>query len=399
MIVRPKVRGFVCITAHPVGCQAHVDEQIQYIEKQFRPNNGPKNVLIIGASTGYGLSSRITAAFGYSANTLGILFDRPANNGRPASAGWYNTAAFEKAASKRGLYAKSINGDAFTNEVKKAAFNAIQKDIGKIDLVIYSLAAPVRIDPKTGLTHRSILKPIGSSFTAKTLDTDKDIVAETSIGPATQKDIDDTVKVMGGEDWELWIDGLQQSKLLAPGAITIAYSYIGPEVTWPIYANGTIGNAKNNLLDTARRLDQKLASNGGGRALVSFNKAVVTQASSAIPVVPLYLSILIKVMKEKSIHEDCIQQIHRLFCTHLYNEETIIQDQQCIIRIDDLEMKDEVQGAVKDIWKQVCTSNLKEITGYSDYKNNFLKLFGFGIHGIDYEEPVQIEVDINNLSE
>ena len=319
MIIKPKVRGFLCITAHPKGCASYVKQQIKYVQDKGLIKNGPKNVLIIGASTGYGLASRITAAFGFNANTIGVFLERPAKNGRTASAGWYNTVAFEKAALKAGLYAKSINGDSFSYDTKKTTLDMISKDIGPIDLIIYSLAAPRRIDYMTGLSYQSILKPVNQSFKSKTLNTDKEIIHEIQLQSASQKEINDTVKVMGGEDWELWINLLQKANLINSKAITIAYSYIGPELTYPIYLNGTIGKAKKDLELSAKRIDEQLSSKLKGRAFVSINKAVVTQASSAIPVVPLYLSVLMKVMKERKMHEDCIQQIYRLFNNEIYN--------------------------------------------------------------------------------
>lgn len=318
MIIKPKVRGFVCVTAHPAGCAAHVGEWISHVKSKGPIKNGPKKVLVIGASTGYGLASRVTAAFGSGAGTLGIFYERPSEEGRTATPGWYNTIGFTQAAHAAGLYAKNINGDAFSNEIKAQALEAIRKDLGQVDLVIYSLASPRRVNPKTGLVHKSVLKPVGAPYTNKTVDTDKGIVSSVTIEPASEQEIADTVTVMGGEDWEMWMGSLADAKLLAPGAQSVAYSYIGPEVTWAIYKNGTIGLAKNDLERAAKNIDSLLKLNGGGKAFISVNKALVTQASSAIPVVPLYIAILYKIMKAQGTHEGCIEQMQRLFATQLY---------------------------------------------------------------------------------
>lgn len=319
MIIKPKVRGFVCVTAHPTGCAAHVQEWIDYVKAKGPIKPGPKKVLVIGSSTGYGLASRITAAFGSGAATLGIFFERPSEEGRPATPGWYNTIAFTHAARAAGLYAKNLMGDAFTDDIKQQALNLIRADLGQVDLVIYSLAAPRRTHPRTGVVHKSCLKPVGAPYTNKTVDTDKGIVSEVTIEPASEAEMADTVAVMGGEDWELWMNALRDANLLAPGATSVAYSYIGPEVTWAIYKNGTIGLAKNDLERAGKAIDGMLKQLGGGRAFISVNKALVTQASSAIPVVPLYISILYKLMKARGTHEGCIEQMQRLFATQLYN--------------------------------------------------------------------------------
>ncbi|WOO41953.1 enoyl-ACP reductase FabV [Rubellicoccus peritrichatus] len=393
MIVKPKIRGFVCITSHPEGCAAHVKEQIEVTKQAGELAGGPKKVLVIGASTGYGLSSRIAAAFGSGAATLGVFFERPSDKGRPASAGWYNSVAFEKAASEAGLYAKSINGDAFSDEIKAKTIEAIKADLGQVDLVIYSLASPRRVDPKDGAVYKSVLKPIGAPFRAKSVDTDKKQIIEAALEPATDEDIANTTKVMGGEDWQLWMDALQEAGVLADGSKTVAYSYIGPEVTFPIYRHGTIGKAKEDLEATAAVLQKK-----GFEAYVSINKAVVTQASSAIPVVPLYVSILFKVMKEKGLHEDCIEQINRLFKEKLYNGGEVVLDEQGRLRVDDWEMKPEIQEAVKEIWPDVTTENLFEKSDFAGYQSGFLKLFGFGIDGVDYEKDVEVEIDLPSAS-
>ncbi|MCR6656901.1 MAG: trans-2-enoyl-CoA reductase family protein [Opitutus sp.] len=392
MIIKPKVRGFVCVTSHPTGCAAHVQEWIDYVKSKGPIKDGPKKVLVLGSSTGFGLASRITAAFGTGAATLGVFFERPSEEGRPATPGWYNTIAFTNAARAAGLYAKNINGDAFSDEIKKQTLDTIRADLGQVDLVVYSLASPRRTHPKTGAVHKSVLKPVGASYTNKTVDTDKGIVTDITIEPASEAEIADTSAVMGGEDWEMWIHALRDANLLAPGAQTIAYSYIGPEVTWPIYKNGTIGLAKNDLERAAKSLDALLKAHGGGRAFISVNKALVTQASSAIPVVPLYISILYKIMKAKGTHEGCIEQIQRLFATHMYNGQTPRFDEAGRVRIDDLEMAPDVQAAVREIWPIVTTENLAAQTDIAGYRSEFLKLFGFGLTGVDYEADVEPHV-------
>jgi enoyl-[acyl-carrier protein] reductase / trans-2-enoyl-CoA reductase (NAD+) len=385
MIIKPKVRGFVCVTAHPEGCAAHVQEWISHVKSKSPVKGGPKKVLVIGASTGYGLASRITAAFGAGAATLGIFFERPSEEGRTATPGWYNTIAFTKAARAAGLYAKNINGDAFSDEIKQQALDLIRQDFGQVDLVVYSLASPRRTQPKTGVVHKSCLKPVGAPYTNKTVDTDKGIVSSVTILPATEAEIADTVAVMGGEDWELWMNALSDAKLLAPGAQSVAYSYIGPEVTWAIYKNGTIGLAKNDLERAARNIDSLLKLNGRGRAFISVNKALVTQASSAIPVVPLYISILYKLMKAAGTHEGCIEQMQRLFATQMYHGQPAKFDEAGRMRLDDWEMRPAIQSAVKEIWPQVTTENLAALTDIAGYRTEFLKLFGFGLPGVDYE--------------
>jgi len=397
MIIKPKVRGFVCITAHPEGCARHVREQIQVVQQKGPIRKGPQSVLVIGASTGYGLASRITAAFGSGAATFGVFFERPSTKGKPASAGWYNSVAFEKEAHAAGLYAASLNGDAFSDELKSEAIERIGKEMGPIDLVVYSLASPRRTDPVSGETYRSCLKPIGEAFTANNLDTDRKTVSPITIEPASQEDIDATVKVMGGEDWERWMTQLEDAGLLAEGCLSVAYDYVGPEVTWPVYHNGTIGKAKEHLRDTARRIDALLKVKRGS-AFISVNKAVVTQASSAIPVVPLYISILFKVMKEKGLHEDCIDQIDRLFRTQMYNESALLFDEEGRVRMDDLEMKAEIQEEVKRLWPHVSTDTIDAETDFSGYQENFLRLFGFGLEGVDYDAETDPEVEIPSLS-
>jgi enoyl-[acyl-carrier protein] reductase/trans-2-enoyl-CoA reductase (NAD+) len=384
MIIKPKVRGFVCVTAHPAGCAAHVGEWISYVKSKGSIANGPRKVLVIGASTGYGLASRVTAAFGSGAATLGIFFERPSEEGRTATPGWYNSIAFTRAARAAGLYAGNINGDAFSDAIKAQALDTIRKDLGQVDLVVYSLASPRRVHPRTGAVHKSVLKPVGATFSNKTVDTDKGIVSTVTIEPASPQEIADTVAVMGGEDWEMWMGALADAKLLAPGAQSVAYSYIGPEVTWDIYKNGTIGLAKNDLERAAKNIDSLLKLNGGGRAFISVNKALVTQASSAIPVVPLYISILYKVMKANGTHEGCIEQMQRLFATQLYAPSGPRFDGSGRVRVDDLEMTPEVQAAVAKTWPGVTTENLPGLTDIAGYRSEFLKLFGFGLAGVDY---------------
>lgn len=394
MIIKPRVRGFVCITAHPVGCDAHVKEWISHIKAKGPIQNGPKKVLVIGSSTGYGLASRIAAAYGSKAATLGVFFERPSEDGRPATPGWYNTIAFTNAARAEGLYAKNINGDAFSDDIKRQTLDLIKKDLGQVDLVVYSLASPRRTHPKTGATHRSVLKPIGNSYTNKTVDTDKGIVSTVTIESAVEQEISDTIAVMGGEDWEMWMKLLSDEGLLAPKAQSVAYSYIGPEVTWAVYKNGTIGMAKNDLERAAKAIHANLKATVGGRAYISVNKALVTQASSAIPVVPLYIAILYKVMKAKGVHEGCIEQMQRLFADHLYSSQSPKVDEGGRIRVDELEMQKDIQDAVAAIWPHVTTENLAELTDIEGYRTEFLKLFGFGLSGIDPEKDVEPHVEM-----
>ncbi len=390
MIIEPKVKGFLCITAHPVGCAKNVQEQIAYVKQSGAIKDGCKSALIIGASTGYGLASRISAAFGCNASTVGVFFERAGDSvrQRPASAGWYNTAEFTKQAEEAGLYTANINGDAFSDEIKAQAIEAIKKSpMGKVDLIVYSLASPRRTDPKTGDVYKSVLKTIGEEHKDKSLDTDKGQIIEVVVPPANEQEIFETVKTMGGEDWELWIKALDEAGVIAEGCTSVAYSYIGPKSTYPIYRSGTIGQAKLNLEAAAERIDGMLKFNRG-KAFVSVNKALVTQASSAIPIVPLYISILYKVMKEKGIHEGCIEQIYRLFASQMYNDNCLDFDDDGRVRIDNLELRADVQKEVFDIWKNITTENLNELSDYNGYKKEFLKLFGFGIEGVDYSADV-----------
>jgi len=395
MTVTPKIRGFICTTAHPQGCAKHVAQQISVVKNRGSIANGPKRVLVIGSSTGYGLSSRIAAAFGCNAATVGVFFERPSEGDRTATAGWYNTAAFEKEAQAAGLYARSFNGDAFSDAVKNEVIAAIKADLSQVDCVIYSLASPRRTHPKTGEVFKSVLKPIGEVFTNKNLNTTNGAVTEVSIEAVQGDDIAQTVAVMGGEDWEMWIDALLEAGVLANGVQTVSYSYIGPEVTWPIYKNGTIGRAKEDLEHVQRKLDAKLAEIDG-KAWVSVNKALVTQASSAIPVVPLYISLLYKVMKDMAIHEDCIEQMDRLFRERLYSGHPQ-PDEVGRIRLDDWEMKPEVQALVAERWAQVNTENLAEFGDFAGYQSSFLRLFGFGLDGVDYEADTDPDVAIPSV--
>ena len=396
MIIEPRMRGFICLTAHPKGAEQNVKNQIEYI-KSKGAIDGAKKVLVIGASTGFGLASRITSAFGSDAATIGVFFEKPPVEGKTASPGWYNSAAFEAEAHKAGLYAKSINGDAFSNEIKRETLDLIKADLGQIDLVIYSLASPVRTNPNTGVTHRSTLKPIGQTFTNKTVDFHTGKVSEVSIAPANEEDIANTVAVMGGEDWAMWIDALKAENLLAEGATTVAYSYIGPSLTEAVYRKGTIGRAKDDLEATAFTITDSLKSIGG-KAYVSVNKALVTQASSAIPVIPLYISLLYKIMKEEGIHEGCIEQIQRLFQDRLYNGSEVPVDEKGRIRIDDWEMRDDVQEKVAKLWLEATTENLSEIGDLAGYKNDFLNLFGFEFAGVDYNAEANEVVKIESIN-
>ena len=396
MIIVPKIRGFICTTAHPEGCARHVANQISVVGSRGLFANGPKKVLVIGSSTGYGLSSRIAAAFGSGAATIGVFFERAGEADRTATAGWYNTAAFEKEAAAAGLYARSFNGDAFSDAIKAEVTAAIKADLGQVDCVVYSLASPRRTHPKTGEVFKSVLKPVGEAYTAKNLNTTTGVVSPITIEPATGDDVPQTTAVMGGEDWEMWIDALLEAGVLADGAKTVAYSYIGPEVTWPIYKNGTIGLAKEDLERTQRALDSKLAALSG-KAWVSVNKALVTQASSAIPVVPLYISLLYRVMKAEGTHEDTIEQMDRLFRGRLYNGNPQ-PDDAGRIRVDDWEMTPAVQQQVGGRWAQVDSENLPELGDFEGYQSSFLRLFGFGLDGVDYAAGTNPDVAIPSLT-
>jgi len=395
MVISPKVRGFICTTAHPEGCEQNVRKQIDFVTEKGHIE-GPKKVLVLGASTGYGLASRIVATFGCGASTIGVFFEKPASGNKTASAGWYNTAAFEKLAHEAGYYAKSINGDAFSNEIKEQVIDLIKKDLGQVDMVVYSLAAPRRTDPNTGETYNSVIKPIGAAYTSKSVNFHTGEVSDVTVEPANEDEIRQTVAVMGGDDWEMWINALSDAGVLAKGAITVAYSYVGPKMTHSIYRDGTIGRAKDHLESTALKLDEKLQKEIGGRAFVSINKALITQASAAIPVIPLYISILFKVMKEKNVHEGCIEQMYRLFKDRLYADK-IQLDEKGRIRIDDLEMREDVQNEVARIWNMVDSENIDELTDIKAYRTDFYNLFGFEVPEVDYTKDVNPEVPIPSI--
>lgn len=396
MIIEPKIRGFICTTAHPKGCETNVAQQIDYLKQQVSLPK-LKNVLIIGCSTGYGLASRIVASFSCDAKTIGVMFEKPASGKRTASAGWYNTAAFENIANASQLYAKTINGDAFSNEVKQQVIDAIKQDMPEgIDLIIYSLASPKRTDPSDGTTYASCLKTIGEPYTEKTVDVLTGAVNQVTIEPANQQEIDNTVKVMGGEDWQLWIKALSDAKVLARNVQTIAYTYIGPEITYPIYRNGTIGRAKKHLEQTTDQI-QKILNPLQGKAMISVNKAVVTQASSAIPVVPLYAAILYKVMKQNHTHEGCIEQIYRLFKDYICAQQANL-DENGFIRIDDLELAPEVQQKVAEIWPTITEQNIGSLTDLKAYQDDFYRLFGFKVSGVDYSLDTEANQEIKSIN-
>jgi len=395
MVVAPKIRGFICTTAHPEGCAKHVAEQIAVVKSRGSIANGPKKVLVLGSSTGYGLASRIAAAFGSSAATVGVFFERASEGDRTATAGWYNSAAFEREAAAAGLYARSFNGDAFSDDMKSQVIAAIKQDLGQVDCVIYSLASPRRTHPKSGEVLKSVLKPIGESYTNKNLNTGNGVVNEITIDPAIEDEIAQTVAVMGGEDWEMWMEALASANALAPGVQTLAYSYIGPVLTWPIYKNGTIGQAKLDLERAQKALDQKLASLGG-KAWISVNKALVTQASSAIPVVPLYISLLYKIMKAGGSHEECIEQMDRLFRDRLSSGNPQ-PDDAGRIRLDDWEMAENVQDLISQRWAAVNTENFAELADFAGYQANFLKLFGFALDGVDYSADVNVAISVPSI--
>jgi enoyl-[acyl-carrier protein] reductase / trans-2-enoyl-CoA reductase (NAD+) len=397
MIIEPRMRGFICLTAHPTGAAQSVKNQIAYVKSHGEIANGPKKVLVIGASTGFGLASRITAAFGSNAATVGVFFEKEPAEGKTATAGWYNSAAFETEAHAAGLYAKSINGDAFSNEVKQQAIDIIKADLGQVDLVVYSLASPVRQHPVTGVLHRSVLKPIGGVFSNKTVDFHTGKVSEVTIQPAVEGDIENTITVMGGEDWAMWIDALKEAGVLAEGATTVAYSYIGPSVTEAVYRKGTIGQAKDHLEATAFKISDSL-KDINGKAYVSVNKALVTQASSAIPVIPLYISLLYKIMKEMGLHEGTIEQIDRLYRERLYTGSEVPVDDKGRIRIDDWEMRDDVQAKVSELWQKADTDNLAQLGDLEGYRKDFYNLFGFEIPGVDYTADTNEIVGIESIA-
>ncbi len=403
-IVKRRSRGFICVNAHPEGCRRNVERQIAAIDgsSSILPAPGspepvvPHNVLVIGASTGYGLASRITAAWGYEARTLGVFFERPPDEGKTATAGYYNTLALDAYAKRDGLFAAHLNGDAFSDETKREAIALIRRELVPLDLVIYSLASPKRTDPRNGVVYNSALKPIGEAFSNRTIELDSEKVVDITLSPATDKEIADTVAVMGGEDWRLWMEALADEGLLASGVCTVAYSYIGPAVTWPIYRDGTIGRAKQNLENAAVAIESMLEPKFDGRALVSVNKAVVTQASAAIPVVPLYLSLLSKVMRAKGLEESPIEQMRRLFADHLIKSPSPAPETQegdaRRVRLDDREMRADVQAEVTALWPQVNTENLRTVTDFAGFQREFRNLFGFEVEGVDYDEPVETDL-------
>ncbi|MBU5458831.1 enoyl-ACP reductase FabV [Anaerostipes sp. MSJ-23] len=394
MIIAPKVKDFLCLTAHPEGCKKNVSNQIAYVRSKGEIPGQAKKVLVIGCSTGYGLASRIVAAFGCHADTIGIMFEKPAKGKRTATPGWYNTAAFEKFAKEENLYAKTINGDAFSQEVKDQTIEMIRKDFGKVDLVIYSLAAPRRTAPDE-VTYRSVLKTTGEEFTNKNLNLKDNTVGTKTIPAATKEEIHDTVKVMGGEDWKLWMEALSKADVLEENTVTVAYSYIGSELTYPIYFEGTIGAAKKDLHKTAQEITEEMKEKGV-HAYISVNKGLVTQASAAIPIVPLYMAILYKVMKEKKVHEGCIEQIDRLFLQKQLLDQPEV-DEHGWIRLDDLELSKDVQTEVKRRWELVDTDNIKELGDIEGYWEDFYHMFGFGEEGVDYEADVDPVVSISSM--
>jgi enoyl-[acyl-carrier protein] reductase/trans-2-enoyl-CoA reductase (NAD+) len=394
-VIKRRSRGFICVNAHPEGCRLNVERQIAVAEKTPPPRRpAPRNALVIGASTGYGLASRIAAAWGYNARTLGVFFERPPDEDKTATAGFYNTAALDQRAKRDSLLAAHINGDAFSDDCKREAIELVRRQFAPLDLIVYSLASPKRTHPRTGTVHNSVLKPVGQPYSSRTIELDSEKVVNVTLPPASEKEIADTVAVMGGEDWRMWTEALSQEGLLAPGVSVLAYSYIGPEMTWPIYRDGTIGRAKMDLEQTARSLDAALSPKLGGRALVCVNKAVVTQASAAIPVVPLYLSLLGKVMSEKGLEEGPIEQMCRLFTDFLATDGDPATDQANRVRLDDREMRPDVQAEVARLWPQVTTENLRTLTDFAGFQRQFRNLFGFEVEGVDYERPVETTAEL-----
>lgn len=394
-VIKRRSRGFICVNAHPEGCRVNVERQIAVAEQAPPARQGaPRNVLVIGASTGYGLASRIAAGWGYGARTLGVFFERPPDDNKTATAGYYNTVALSDRANRDGLFAAHINADAFSDACKREAIEIVRRELAPLELIIYSLASPKRTHPRTGIVHSSVLKPIGQAYSNRTIELDSEEVVDITLPPANEKEIADTVAVMGGEDWRIWIDALANEGLLAPGIRTLAYSYIGPEMTWPIYRDGTIGRAKGDLEQAARSLDAFLSPKFGGRALICVNKAVVTQASAAIPVVPLYISLLMKVMREKKLEEGPIDQMRRLFADFLVASGDPATDDAGRIRLDDREMHPDVQAEIARLWPQVTTDNLRALTDFLGYQRHFRNLFGFELEAVDYEQPVEVNAEL-----
>lgn len=394
-VIAPRIRGFICTTAHPVGCARNVEQQVEVARSHQNKVSGRYRVLVLGASTGYGLAARIAATWLYGAETLGVFYERPGEGTKTGSAGYYNTAAFQQLAKRDGYKSLNLNGDAFSTAVKEEAIACLKAEMGQVDLVIYSLAAPRRIDPRTGAVYSSTLKPVGAPYTSKTINLNNDAVIEATLPPATDEDVVGTVAVMGGDDLRLWTEALLEAKALAEGARVVAFSYIGPEVTWPIYHSGTIGRAKADLEHTTSEIDQLLQTRLGGHAWVSVNKGVITQASAAIPFVPLYLSLLYRVMKERGIHEEPIQQMVRLFQGHIGPQQTPVLDDAGRIRLDDRELAPDIQAETNRLWQIVNTENLKEVSDYAGVKRDFRRLFGFEMNGIRYEEPVEVEASLD----
>lgn len=395
MVVKPKVRGFICTSAHPTGCAANIQQQIEYVKSKGQINPDVKNVLVVGASTGYGMASRISAAFGCGAKTLGIFFEKPGTERKPGTAGWYNSAAFQAAADAEGIWSKNINGDAFSNEIKEKACDVIADEMGKIDLIVYSLASPRRTDPNTGETFSSVLKPVGANHSAKTFNTSTNTIENIDLEAASEQEIQNTIKVMGGEDWEMWIDMLKARDLLSENCMTTAYTYIGAEITWPIYGKATIGAAKADLDRASTAINASLADLSGSSFVCSL-RALVTQASSAIPIMPLYLSVLGPILSARSQDEGCIEQIERLFRDEMYGERKNL-DSDNRLRVDDYELASDVQEKVTEYWDQINTENFNEFADPESYKKSFLQLFGFEIDGVDYEADVALDTKINNL--
>ncbi len=392
MIIEPRIKGFLCTTAHPVGCEMDVKRQIEHVQSQGKLEPGPHKVLVIGASGGYGLASRISAAFGAGAATLGVFFERPASGKRTASPGWYKSAAFTRLAEEAGLYAKNVNGDAFSDDIKQTVIDAIKTDLGKVDMVIYSLAAPARTMPD-GEQVRSTLKPIGSPFEGSSVDLNSGEIRPMTLEPANQQEVVDTVKVMGGDDWERWIAALLEADVLADGCITTNYTYLGSEVTWPIYYHGTIGKAKEDLDRAAAALVKPMAG-VNGKAYVCVMKGLMTQAASAIPGMAIYLSLLFRVMKDQGTHEGCIEQTTRLFHEQLFSGGVLRVDDEGRIRMDELELDDSVQSRVKELWPQVTAGNLESISDFAGYREAFLNMHGFGFEGVDYAADADPDIDM-----
>jgi enoyl-[acyl-carrier protein] reductase/trans-2-enoyl-CoA reductase (NAD+) len=391
MIIEPKIMKGVCLTSHPEGCAKEVENQIAYVKSKTAIDM-PKHILVVGCSTGFGLASRITAAFSGGSETLGISFEKGPSAKRPASPGWYNNRAFDKASAAAGLKSHTLDGDAFSDGIKEEAAAWIKENWGSVDMIVYSLASPVRVDPDSGETYRSVLKPIGKPYTAQSVDFMSGAISDVTIEPAADGDVAPTVKVMGGEDWARWISHFKSAGILADGCRTVAYSYIGPQITYPVYREGTIGKAKEDLENSAARLSDML-KDVNGQAYVSVNKALVTRASSVIPVVPLYMALLFKVMKEKGIHEGCIEQMYRLFAERLVPGQDVPVDEDGRIRIDDWEMREDVQSAVSELWDKVTSENLSELSDIEGYREDFLKLHGFNVEGIDYSKEVDLSAE------